>query len=415
MSRVAQITTGYLRIIPRDSDFLNRKLGSRGEIFYDQNSDTLRIFSGEETGGFPLARADLTNINNLVFKNKATAAGITANTSVDDDAPTSPAVGELWFDTNTGTLYIYYNDGNSAQWVQPSTTVIGSGTGGGEGASNISDLLDVSLTSLVSGQILKWNGTAWTNQADLTGTSGGGGNSFTTISTAGQTSIVADSSTDNLNITAGAGITLTTNPGTKTLTISNTANKFLTFSVNGQNPVVADTSADTITLVAGLGIQISTNDIDDSITITNTRAAPITEFSNLTDSSTASLTIDRIYLPAITMLSVTNNGASAYRFDQYGTADNPTIYAISGTTIAFNLNATGHPFRVQNGVGIDYSVGLVHVSTSGIVSTGSSAQGKDSGTLYWKIPDTVSGGYRYQCGAHAAMVGSITVKAFATI
>jgi plastocyanin len=115
------------------------------------------------------------------------------------------------------------------------------------------------------------------------------------------------------------------------------------------------------------------------------------------------------------MLVVTNNGASAYRFDQYGASDDPTIFAINGTTIAFNLQATGHPFLIQDNTGTNFNTGLVHVTTAGVVTTGSSAQGKDSGTLYWKIPDTASGSYRYQCGSHAAMIGTITVKNFGSI
>ena len=151
------------------------------------------------------------------------------------------------------------------------------------------------------------------------------------------------------------------------------------------------------------------------MTITSTVSAGATAFTGLSDVSSASLTVDKIYLPAITMLTVTNNGASAYRFDQYGTTDDPTIYAINGTTIAFNLQASGHPFLIQDGTGSNYNTGLVHVTTGGVVSTGSSAQGKDSGTLYWKIPDTVAGSYRYQCGSHAAMIGNITIKNFGSL
>ena len=139
-------------------------------------------------------------------------------------------------------------------------------------------------------------------------------------------------------------------------------------------------------------------------------------FTDLSDATTASLTIDKIYLPAITMLDVTANSTSAYRFDQYSTTDNPTIYAINATTIAFNLaGASGHPFLIQNNAGTNYNTGLIHVSTTGVVSTGTSAQGKSSGTLYWKIPDSISGNYRYQCASHAPMVGTITIKNFGTI
>ena len=124
------------------------------------------------------------------------------------------------------------------------------------------------------------------------------------------------------------------------------------------------------------------------------------------------------YLPAVTRLDVTNNGASAYRFDQYGAAvDDPTLYVRAGETLAFNLNAAGHPFaiRVSNG-GANYDTGLTHVATDGTVTTGSSAQGKTSGTLYWKVPSTLGGNtYVYQCTAHAVMVGNIVIEPVSTI
>jgi plastocyanin len=245
-------------------------------------------------------------------------------------------------------------------------------------------------------------------------------NSFATITVAGQSNIVADSSSDTLTFIAGSNVTLTTNDSNDSITINSTASgggtasdSFATIAVAGQSSVVADSATDTLTLAAGTGISITTNAGTDTITITSTASAAATTFAALTDN--AGLTVDKIYLPAITMLTVTNNGASAYRFDQYGTTDDPTIYAINGTTIAFNLQASGHPFLIQDGTGSNYNTGLVHVTTGGVVSTGSSAQGKDSGTLYWKIPDTVAGSYRYQCGSHAAMIGNITIKNFGSL
>ncbi len=55
-------TLNILRIIPRDADFLDRKTGSRGEIFYDKDTNTLRLYDGQYQGGYTLAKADLTNI-----------------------------------------------------------------------------------------------------------------------------------------------------------------------------------------------------------------------------------------------------------------------------------------------------------------------------------------------------------------
>jgi plastocyanin len=252
--------------------------------------------------------------------------------------------------------------------------------------------------------------------------SGGGtaSDSFATIVVAGQSSVVADSATDTLTLVAGSNITITTDASTDTITIAaagggTASDSFATIAVAGQSNVVADSATDTLTMVAGSGISITTDASTDAVTIASTVLAGATAFTGLNDASAASLTVDRIYLPAITMLTVTNNGSSAYRFDQYGTTDDPTVYAINGTTIAFNLNVTGHPFLIQDGAGVNYNTGLVHVTTGGTVTTGASAQGQTSGTLYWKIPDTISGAYRYQCSAHASMIGTIQIKNFSSI
>ena len=251
--------------------------------------------------------------------------------------------------------------------------------------------------------------------------SGGGtaSNSFATMAVAGQSSVVADSATDTLTLVAGSNITITTDAGTDTITIAaagggTASDSFATIAVAGQSSVVADSATDTLTLVAGTGITITTDAGTDTVTINSSVSSGATAFTGLSDA--AGLTVDQFYLPAITRLNVTANGATAYRFDQYGTTDDPTIYVINATTIAFNLaGASSHPFLIQDNTGTNYNTGLVHVSTDGTVSTGSSAQGKSSGTLYWKIPDSISGNYRYQCGSHAAMVGTIVVKNLSTI
>jgi hypothetical protein len=261
-----------------------------------------------------------------------------------------------------------------------------------------------------------WDGVAWNvaygiPQSEI--------KTFTSIEVDGQSTINATVVDDTLEIIAGANITLTTDANNNALTISATAsegggaasNSFSTIAVSGQSNVVADSATDTLTVIAGTGISITTNATNDSITINNTASS----FSSLSDVTATGLTVDKFYLPAMTMLVVTNSGASAYRFDQYGTTNNPTIFAITGMTIAFDLNSTGHPFLIQNPSGVNYNTGLIHVTPAGVVSTGADAQGKDSGTLYWKVPTDISGGYRYQCSVHAPMVGSITVKTINTL
>ena len=55
-----------------------------------------------------------------------------ANATISDNAPNSPTHGDLWWESDTATGHIYYNDGNSAQWVQ-----FNSGSSGGSGSSGI--------------------------------------------------------------------------------------------------------------------------------------------------------------------------------------------------------------------------------------------------------------------------------------
>lgn len=377
MAQIKNITLDSVRIIPRDSGFLDRKLGARGEVFFDEDTNTLRLFDGVIPGGIPLLKADFSNADGVI------------GAAVAETAPTGSNIspGTIWFNTTNGRLYILYNDGTSTQWVQPTTPSYGAGGGGG--ASSLTDLTDIQISSPTTGQVLKYNGTAWVNGTDNVGTGGGGAGATTLdelsdviLSTPSYQQVLQYNGTTWVNSTLITGATNL--DGLSDVAISSpTTNQVLKY--NGTNWV------------------------------NSTQTAAATDFALLTEVvATTNLTIDKIYLPAITMLVVTPNGATSYLFDQYS-GNNPTIYAINGTTIAFNLQCSGHPFAIQDSTGTNYSLGLYHVDTGGVVSTGINAQGKTSGTLYWKIPSTVTGNYRYQCTAHIAMVGAISVKTFASI
>ena len=140
-------------------------------------------------------------------------------------------------------------------------------------------------------------------------------------------------------------------------------------------------------------------------------------FTDLSDAPTG-VTPANFYESAIATLRVTANGTSAYKFDSHYSGDNPTIFVLSGTTIAFDLaDAGGHPFLIQDSTGTNYSTGLVHVATNGTVTTGSNAQGKSSGVLYWRVQETLGSppNYRYQCQSHIGMVGAVTIKRLSSI
>jgi hypothetical protein len=50
-----------------------------------------------------------------------------ASVTTADTAPSSPSDGDLWYDTTTLRLYVYYNDGSSSQWVKANPSGSGSG------------------------------------------------------------------------------------------------------------------------------------------------------------------------------------------------------------------------------------------------------------------------------------------------
>jgi plastocyanin len=116
-------------------------------------------------------------------------------------------------------------------------------------------------------------------------------------------------------------------------------------------------------------------------------------------------------IPSVTELVFTTPVFN-YNIDQYS-GDNPAIYVSAGETISFALNQSGaHPLaiRVSNG-GSNYNTGLTHVAADGTITTGSSANGKVGGKLFWKIPYSLAGStYVYQCTNHSSMVGNIVIQ-----
>ncbi len=68
--------------------------------------------------------------------------------STSDTPPASPADGTLWWNSDDGQLKVYYDDGDSSQWVDARTTL--------PGVELINDLSDVDSSSPSNGDILKW-------------------------------------------------------------------------------------------------------------------------------------------------------------------------------------------------------------------------------------------------------------------
>lgn len=619
-----------IRIIPRPDDFLDRNVGSSGEVFFNDATSSLRVYTGKDRSGFEIARADLSNVPDNSLTSKLTELGYSTseqggNTSitVSDSAPTDADEGQLWFDTDSGVLFVYYGE-----WIQPSSSgSVGSGDGGsytdadaisaitsndldmqgnkvlfGNVYANLGDLpsaasyhgmfahvhstgkayfahagnwvelanssdaggsqnvfstissddgsttantstdtlsiiggtnintaiatdsdnvtinlssfsidflSDVDTTSSApqTGNVLKWNGSQWAPGTDAT--VGGGGtdadtldgfdssyfldynnlsntpsvvalNSFSVgneLTASGDGAISYDNTTGIFRytppdlssyLTSVAFSDITSKPttlsgygitdgqellvsGTNIKTINGTSilgSGNITVTGDGNGIALTDLSVGTEGTPSGDG-SIAYNDTTGVFTYTppiipstltdlsisdgtngqvlttngsgafsfTTVSAGASSFDNLTDASTAnSLTIDKIYEPAMMMFRVDNVSATAYTFPSHYSGNNPTIYVLSGTTVAFDLDGIpGHPFELQDSTLSALTSGLVHVASDGTVSTNSNAQGKSSGTLYWRIPETANGTYAYQCQSHASMVGSITIRRLSSL
>jgi len=224
-------------------------------------------------------------------------------------------------------------------WVENNNGIIGAA---------LDSLTDVDTTGVANGNVLTYNSTSgnWEPEAPAAG-----GDIFKTIAVAGQSSIVADSTTDTLTIAAGTGITLTTDATTDTLTITNSAtgaNAFGNVAVAGQTTVAADGTNDTLTLVAGTGVTITTDATTDSITITNSVTAPNTfgTIAVATQSSVvADSTTDTLTLAAAGGMTITTNATTdtitldSARLDD----DNVTLSGVR------TVDLNGENFYFRNG------------------------------------------------------------------
>ena len=156
-----------------------------------------------------------------------------------------------------------------------------------------------------------------------------GGNAFETIAISGQSSVVADSSSDTLTLAAGTGITLTTNASTDTITITNSslgANAFQNIAVSGQTTVAADSTGDTVTLVGQNGVTITTTAGTDTVTFDGNKS--INPFVTDLFTSTASQT-------DYTLSTTPSTEDNLIVFVE-GVYQNKNSYTLSGTTLTLD-------------------------------------------------------------------------------
>jgi len=106
---------GSIAAITGDQNFYSSLNVDNTFIVADQPSDILTLISGSNITLTPDAINDTITIS---------ASGGGASVTTSDTAPVSPGTGDLWWNSNIGKLFVYYDDGTSLQWVETAPNYI---------------------------------------------------------------------------------------------------------------------------------------------------------------------------------------------------------------------------------------------------------------------------------------------------
>lgn len=160
------------------------------------------------------------------------------------------------------------------------------------------------------------------------------------------------SNTGVVAISAGDGISI--NQSTGTVIVTNTRFGFTSIAVSGQSSVLADNSTDTLVLVAGEGIQLTTNAVSDSITfdVTYLKGSVFSDASTMVINgatgtvvgpvATSSLRTDESQLRLGYQAGLTNQGSSGIAIGYRAGKDSQGQGAIS---IGDDSGLTGQGYR----------------------------------------------------------------------
>ena len=226
-------------------------------------------------------------------------------------------------------------------------------------AIGINDLSDVTTGTISTGNVLKWNGSAWAAATD---------------DTSSYNNADVDTHLNQSNPTSG--YVLSWNGSDYAWVANSGGSSYANSDV--------DTHLNTSTASSGQILSWNGSDYDWVADQTGGGGGAAT--------------------PEITW-TLTANGVSDYVFagDGFPTNQNdPTLYLMRGQTYKFVNNTGGHPFRIQStgatvGGGTQYNSGVTNQDAGNGV------------TLTFVVPMDAPDTLYYQCTAHTAMFGTITI------
>ena len=396
-----------------------------------------------------------------------------ASVTTSDTAPTSPSDGDLWWQSDTGYLKIYYNDGDSNQWVDASPAGTGSG-GGGISLSSLSVTsnsvgtaaltynnangvfsytppdLSAYLTSLgdaagvTTAKITNWDTAyGWGNHANsgyltsytevdtLDTVTGRGGTTTNDINVGGLT-------TDDIELFGQDGVS-----GASQLQL-----KIYHDSSGGNNTIIEKSGNGNLSLKANQLFVKSSDASEYLLTATENNSVDLyydgaLKFATTTNGATVTgaLTAGGLTYPTTNGTSdqvLSSDGAGNVQWaDQSsgstGQTYNITVtapavgnswYDLSGIDRLGSVSGSNASIIINEGDTIEFLLDSSVTNhpfyirdTAGGASVSNptaSIQGATSGQVSW-TPQITNGGsagsYVYECGSHSAMAGIITVRA----
>lgn len=297
-------------------------------------------------------------------------AGGGASVDVLNSAPEDPENGDMWFNSDTGTMYVYVQDDDSAQWVQPTGVTIGANVSVVEwvdisGKPTIptdvnqltdstnripSALTDLGIVDGTVGQILTTNGAGVFTFEDAP--EGGGGSDIDL--TAFSVSVGSPSGSGNLTYNNTNGIFSFTPPNLSALDNAsnwNTAYSWGDHSTQGYLTSAALVETDTLATVTARGA--STTDTLSVADITSSGTISADEFvtggigtPTLTSASTLTLSsADGVLI----------TGGGPFRLPSLSDTERNALTAVNGDVI---YNTTSNKIEAyQNGAWIELDTG----------------------------------------------------------
>jgi len=281
-----------------------------------------------------------------------------------DTPPTSPSDGQMWFDTDGGGAFVYYEDTDSSQWVE----VIGSaGAAGADGATGsagadgsaavyatVDDLPGTASAGdqafvTASNRLYLWNGTGWYNIALInTNPSISGASASYGLASDGTPTVVTITASDPEGLpitysiasdTSGNIATVTQNANVFTITpTTNTANGG-TFSLTFR----ASDGVNVASAVSSFTLQFSVENSNYTTALITSVGGNNADNNDFVDSSTNSHTITAAGNATQTTFSPYRHGGYSTYFDGSGeylqlSASNDWGFGTGAWTVEFWIN-----------------------------------------------------------------------------